>query len=185
MDADVPRLAELSQLCRENGAAFYVDEAHALGVFGPNGRGACAAAGVVPDVLVGTFGKSFGLAGAFVGGKEVVRKWLWNRARAFVFSTGMSPVLAAEARRRLPSIAEADAERTHLLSLADRLRSGLRALGCDARGEGPIVPWVLSDPAHAVRMPSMGEATSSKPFGRPLSPTERRVCGSPSPLGIV
>ena len=152
MDADLPQLSELSRLCQENGAALYVDEAHALGVFGPNGRGACAAQGVVPDVLVGTFGKSFGLAGAFVGGKAVVRQWLWNRARSFVFSTGMSPLLAAGASRRLPIIAKAERERTHLLALGERLRSGLRALGCDIRGEGPIVPWVISDPAHALRL---------------------------------
>ena len=152
MDADVPALAALSAVCAEAGAALYVDEAHSLGVFGPSGRGLCAAAGVVPDVLVGTFGKAFGLGGAFVAGRAILRKWLWNRARSFVFSTGLSPLLAAEARRRLPRIAAADRERTHLLALADRLRRGLVALGCDVRGVGPVVPWVLSDAAQAVAL---------------------------------
>ena len=60
MDADGPDLAALRHLCDTRGAALYVDEAHALGVLGPGGRGRCAEAGVTPDVLVGTLGKAFG-----------------------------------------------------------------------------------------------------------------------------
>src|ERR1019366_8591875 len=70
-----------------HGAALIVDEAHALGVLGPEGRGLCAAAGVQPDALVATFGKSFGAGGAFVAGCPSLVTWLWNRARSFVFST--------------------------------------------------------------------------------------------------
>jgi len=152
MDADVPALAQLAALCREAGASLYVDEAHALGVYGPGGRGLCAEAGFVPDVLMGAFGKAFGLGGAFVAGTEVVRSWLWNRSRSFVFSTGLSPLIAAEARRRLPRVMGAEAERAHVLRLASLLREGLRSLGCDARGQGPVVPWVLSEPAHTVAL---------------------------------
>ena len=84
-----------------------VDEAHALGVFGPEGRGLCAAAGVAPDVLVGTLGKALGAQGAFVCGRRVVRDWLWNRARSFVFSTGLSPALGAIAAERVRQIGRA------------------------------------------------------------------------------
>lgn len=152
MDADVPALAQLADLCARAGASLYVDDAHAVGVYGPEGRGLCAELGVVPDVLVGTLGKSFGLGGAFVGGRKVVREWLWNRSRSFVFSTGLSPILAAEGRVRLPRIRRADAERAHVLRIAGHLRDGLRSLGCDVRGQGPIIPWVLSDPGHAVAL---------------------------------
>jgi len=68
MDADSPDLRALRVACDEAGAGLIVDEAHALGVFGPEGRGLCAQEGVEPDVLVGTLGKAFGAGGAFVAG---------------------------------------------------------------------------------------------------------------------
>jgi 8-amino-7-oxononanoate synthase len=151
MDADVPNLRRLSDLSANAGASFYVDETHALGVFGPQGRGLCADAGAQPDVLVGTFGKAFGLGGAFVAGSATLRSWLWNRARSFVFSTGLSPALAAEASVRLPRIAKADAERHHVHRMADLLRDGLRAMGCHVGGTGPVVPWVMDAPERALR----------------------------------
>ncbi len=97
MDADSPDLGALRALCDRHGAALVVDEAHAVGVLGPGGAGLCAEQGVVPDALVGTFGKAFGAAGAFVAGCEALTRWLWNSARSFVISTGMSPVVAAAA----------------------------------------------------------------------------------------
>src|SRR6185436_14683444 len=94
-------LRSVRAICDAHGAAMIVDEAHALGVLGPGGRGRCAEAGVMPDVLVGTLGKAFGGQGAFVAGRTVLREWLWNRARSFVFSTGLAPVSAAAAVRSL------------------------------------------------------------------------------------
>jgi 8-amino-7-oxononanoate synthase len=88
MDGDSPDLPSLRTICDRRDAALIVDEAHALGVFGPRGTGLCAAAGVRPDVLVGTASKALGLQGAFVVGPRRLRLWLWNRARSFVFSTG-------------------------------------------------------------------------------------------------
>ena len=91
MDADGPDLASLRAACDCQGAALVLDEAHALGVFGPAGRGRAAEAGVEADVLIGTLGKAFGAAGAFVAGAAALTDWLWNRARSFVFSTGSQP----------------------------------------------------------------------------------------------
>jgi 8-amino-7-oxononanoate synthase len=91
MDADSPDLRALRALCDERGAVLIVDEAHALGVLGPDGRGLCPEQGVRADVVVGTFGKAFGASGAFVAGCPALTVWLWNRARPFVFSTGISP----------------------------------------------------------------------------------------------
>jgi 8-amino-7-oxononanoate synthase len=97
MDADAPDLVALRLVCDRHGAALLVDEAHALGILGPEGRGLCAAAGISADAVVGTFGKAFGAGGAFVAGCDALSRWLWNRARSFVFSTGLSPVVAAAA----------------------------------------------------------------------------------------
>lgn len=152
MDGDSPDLAQLRRLCDAAGAGLVVDEAHALGVFGPAGRGLCAAAGVTPDVLVGTLGKAFGASGAFVAGCRVLSDWLWNRARSHVFSTGMSPAVAAAARANFERALRDPSLRATAIALGDRLRDGLRALGADVRGHGPIVPWVLGTEAAALQV---------------------------------
>jgi 8-amino-7-oxononanoate synthase len=149
MDADAPDLRALRALCDDAGAALIVDEAHALGVLGPDGRGLCAEAGVRPDVLVGTFGKAFGAAGAFVAGSESLALWLWNRARSFVFSTGMSPVVARAALDGIRAARAEPARRARALAAAVKMRGGLRELGVDAWGFGHIVPWVVGSPERA------------------------------------
>jgi 8-amino-7-oxononanoate synthase len=150
MDADSPDLVRLRQLCDEHGAGLFVDEAHALGVFGPRGKGICAERGVVPDVLVGTLGKAFGASGAFVAGSEALTAWLWNRARSFVFSTGMSPATAEAALRSLRVIQGDESRHPRLHGNAERLRTGLNRLGLSPRGYGPIVPLVIGDTERAI-----------------------------------
>jgi 8-amino-7-oxononanoate synthase len=154
MDGDSPDLPALRALCDRHDAALVVDEAHALGVFGPRGAGLCAAAGVRPDVLVGTAGKSLGLQGAFVAGSQRLRLWLWNRARSFVFSTGVSPALAAALVRRVRRAAQDDTGRARLATGASRLREGLAALGVQIALEarGPILPWIVGAPEEALRL---------------------------------
>jgi 8-amino-7-oxononanoate synthase len=152
MDADSPDLPRLRGICEEHGAGLYVDEAHAVGVHGPEGRGLCAGAKVVPDVLVGTFGKAFGASGAFVAGADVLTRWLWNRARSFVFSTGMSPVVARAARTAIVHALEHPALRARVSEAADYLRDGLRRQGIHPWGRGHIIPWVVGDPRGAVRV---------------------------------
>lgn len=159
MDADGPDLAALRAICDARGAALYVDDAHALGVLGPEGRGLCAAAGVQPDVLVGTLGKSLGSQGAFVTGRAVLRDWLWNRARTFVFSTGLAPSAAAAALKNLELIVRDPALGRSVVLRAERLRAGLAdALSSAERGDlrllgfGHIVPLVVGDPQAAVAL---------------------------------
>jgi 8-amino-7-oxononanoate synthase len=150
MDADSPDLPELRDLCDRYCAALVVDEAHALGVLGPGGAGLCAGAGVVPDALVGTFGKSFGAAGAFVAGCAPLVTWLWNSARSFVFSTGMSPAVALAARAGIEAAAHEPQRRERALAMADRLRRGLTALGVAPLGYGHVIPWVVGEPKAAL-----------------------------------
>lgn len=160
MDADGPDLPALREVCDVHGAALLVDEAHALGVLGPGGRGRCAEAGVVPDILVGTLGKAFGAQGAFVAGRGVLRDWLWNRARSFVFSTGLAPSSAAAAMRSLGAILEHPELQRHVADSAARLREGLIGAGAvtepsstDAPhllGFGHVVPVVLGAPERAL-----------------------------------
>jgi 8-amino-7-oxononanoate synthase len=152
MDADGPDLAALRVLCDAHGAGLLVDEAHAMGILGPSGRGRCAEAGVMPDVLVGTLGKAFGGQGAFAAGRTVLRDWLWNRARSFVFSTGLAPVSAVSALRSLQEIIERPELAAHVAAMSARLRAGLAGAGARALGFGHVVPVLLGPPAPALRL---------------------------------
>jgi 8-amino-7-oxononanoate synthase len=168
MDADGPDVGALRQICDRRDATLVLDEAHALGVFGARGRGRAAEAGVHPDVLLGMFGKAFAGAGAFAAGDASLRRWLWNRARSFVFSTAPPSALVRSLRATLPRVIGADARRRQAFASADRLRRGLRDLGARVIGFGPVVPVVIGSSEDAVdcaaRMSALGIPT------RPVRP---------------
>jgi 8-amino-7-oxononanoate synthase len=152
MDADAPDLRSLRRICDAHGAALMVDEAHALGVLGPEGRGLCAEHQVHADIIVGTFGKAFGAAGAFVAGCPSLVTWLWNRARSFVFSTGLSPAVAAAAAEGIRAARERPELRERVLRATSLFRSRLVELGIEPRGFGHIIPWIIGDSRTALRM---------------------------------
>jgi 8-amino-7-oxononanoate synthase len=146
MDGDEAPLADLASLARDHDAGLMVDEAHALGVFGPEGRGLCAAEGVVPDVLIGTLGKSFGVSGAFAAGSADLVSFLKNRARSFVYSTAPPPPIARAALAAIPLVQRAEERRSALFGHAAHLRSGLRRLGFRVPdGNSPIIPVIIGE----------------------------------------
>jgi 8-amino-7-oxononanoate synthase len=145
MDGDLADVAALAALCRRYEAALVLDEAHAVGVLGPEGRGVAASVGIVPDVLIGTCGKALGTFGAFAASTRAVADLLWNRARPFVFSTGMPPALAAATLVSLEIVrgVEGDAKRRMLAAHARRFRELVQRAG-GAEGS-PIAPIVIGD----------------------------------------
>jgi 7-keto-8-aminopelargonate synthetase-like enzyme len=145
MDGDLADLPGLERLALEHDAVLYVDEAHALGVIGA-GRGACFAAGVRPDVLVGTLGKAVGVAGAFVAGSGALRDLLENRARSYVFSTAPPPGIALGVRAAVRVIRAADEARARVLTHAEKIRAHLRSTGWRVPdGETAVVPVLVGD----------------------------------------
>ena len=150
MDGDLAPLRALADLARRHDAWLYVDEAHSVGVRGPAGAGLCMELGVKPDVLLGTLGKAFGVAGAFVAGAPELREWLVNVARSFVFATGFPVALLPVIRAAVAAVAAADDRRNQLARHADRLRQALRELGLDVPGEAAIVPVVLGSNERAL-----------------------------------
>lgn len=152
MDGDGPDLRAVRAVCDRFGAGLVVDEAHALGVFGDEGRGRCHAAGVVPDILIGTLGKAVGVQGAFVAGSTELRTWLWNSARSFVFSTAMSPLLARVSLAAVRRVRRSDVLRDRVRSHSDRFRRALRdsSIAIPFGSFGPIVPVLLGDNQHAL-----------------------------------
>jgi 8-amino-7-oxononanoate synthase len=155
MDGDAAPLLALAEVARRADAVLVVDEAHALGVIGPGGRGLCAAAGVAADVVVGTLGKAFGAAGGFAAGELALRDILVNRARSFIYTTALAPPAAAAALAALRIIdgPEGDALRNALAERRADLAGRLTDAGLlSAPPPGAILPVVLGSDALAVRV---------------------------------
>ena len=153
MDGDLAPLVELSALAKRYDAGLVVDEAHALGVLGPSGRGLCAERGVTADVVVGTLGKSFGAQGAFAAGSDEVVELIRNRARSYIFSTAPAPLMGTVAVAALRLVQEADGLRATLRAHSTRLRDGLRRLDYRVpQGDGPIIPVMVGEPGPTMEL---------------------------------
>ncbi len=149
MDGDCAPLARLSAGAERHGAALIVDEAHAVGVFG-HGRGVCAREGVVPFLILGTLSKALGGQGGFVACSTAVRDLMVNRARTFIFTTGLAPASAASGNAALKLTAENPSMGETLLARTALFREALQARGIHAPGESQIVPVLLGDETRAL-----------------------------------
>ena len=154
MDGDRAPILEIVDLAKQFDAWTYVDDAHAVGVLGVDGRGSASAArrqGQI-DVTVGTLGKAFGAAGAFAYGSGTLIQYLVNRARSFIFSTAMMPAQAAAAREALRMIRFEPTHREKLLANAIRMTRMLHGAGIQALGGAGahIVPIMIGDAGTTV-----------------------------------
>ncbi len=145
MDGDVAPLRELRTLADRYDAFLLVDEAHALGVYG-EGRGLCAEVGIQPDVTIGTMSKALGSGGGFIASAAPLRELVLNRARSFIYTTGLSPLCAAAAAAALTRIAEQPRLGAALLARAAHLRASLAAAGVPTLpGGSQIIPVPIGD----------------------------------------
>ena len=155
MDGDLACVEQLVELAKRHEAMLMVDEAHALGVYGDDGRGVSCAKGVGDqvDIRVGTLSKSFGSHGGFVAGSSQLVDYLSNRARSYVFSTAGPETAAAVALAALRLIREQPDRRQHVLQLAARVRSGLIEQGWRVPHDGlHIIPVVIGDAADTIQL---------------------------------
>jgi 8-amino-7-oxononanoate synthase len=157
MDGDFAPLGAIVELARRFDAWAYVDDAHAVGVVGAGGRGTPAMLGLDGqiDVTVGTLGKAFGAAGAFVHGSATLVQYLVNRARSFIFSTAMLPAQAAAAELAVRIAAREPERRERVQRNIGQLREVLGALGVSslsATEATHIVPVVIGDDGRVVRI---------------------------------
>jgi 7-keto-8-aminopelargonate synthetase-like enzyme len=152
MSGDIARLPELMAVAEEFGAKFYVDEAHALGVMGPEGKGSAHHMQVADraDLMMGTFSKSFGCMGGFLAGDADVIKFVRHKARCFIFTASPTPAVAGGVLKALEIMRAEPWRREKLWENTCRMHGGFRELGFHiGTTETPIVPILIGDEQKA------------------------------------
>lgn len=147
MDGYLAKLGEIRALADRYDAVLMVDDCHATGFMGPQGRGTPAHAGVRADILTGTLGKALGGSiGGYIAGSQPVIDLLRQRARPYLFSNSLPPAIVAAGIEAIRLVEEGEDLRARLFDNASYWRAGLERLGFDLlRGEHPIIPVMLGE----------------------------------------
>ena len=188
MDGDIAPVAGIVDLAARYGALTYLDEVHAVGMYGPGGAGVAAREGLGDriDIVQGTLAKAYGVIGGYIAGSAAMVDAIRSHANAFIFTTAIPPAVAAAARASVRHLRESERERTALHANAARLRAALRAARIpflDAPSH--IVPVIVGD---AARCKALGDflmerhAIYAQPINYPTVPrgTERlRLTATP------
>jgi len=152
MDGDRAPLSDLVALADATESMLLLDEAHATGVYGPQGRGLAAQyEGRENIIALHTCGKALGAAGGLVTCARLYRDFLVNRARGFVYSTAPSPLMASVVRAALQLAAAADDRRARLMALVAHMEQRLRGDALWRASGSPIQPIILGSDARALR----------------------------------
>jgi glycine C-acetyltransferase len=156
MDGDMARLPQICDLAEKHDALVMVDDSHATGFVGPNGRGTPEHLGVLNrvDIITSTLGKALGgAAGGFTCASKEIVEYLRQRSRPYLFSNSLPPMIAMAALKAVELIAQSTDLRARLHANAQRLRSALEKAGFILRpGQHPILPVMLGDAALAGKM---------------------------------
>ncbi|WP_167133238.1 glycine C-acetyltransferase [Paramicrobacterium chengjingii] len=176
MDGSIAPLEGICDLAEKHGALVIVDDSHATGFIGENGRGTPELCGVENriDIYTGTFGKALGGAsGGYVSGHREVVKMLRQRSRPYLFSNSLAPSVVAGTLAALELVQDAGALRSQLKANAAEFRSLMTDAGFDlVPGEHPIIPVMLGDAKLAVDMAAHMNAAGIyvTPFSFPVVP---------------
>ena len=159
MDGDLADLPALAREAKAKGAWLMVDDAHGFGPLGANGGGIVEHFGLSQDdvpVLVGTLGKAFGTAGAFVAGSEELIESLIQFARPYIYTTSQPPALACATLKSLELLRSEHWRREHLKTLIRQFRQGAEQIGLELMDSfTPIQPIMIGDAGRAVRLSQM------------------------------
>jgi len=159
MDGDIADLPQLVQRARAKDAWVMVDDAHGFGTLGRHGGGVAEHFGLGLDdvpVLVGTLGKAFGTAGAFVAGSEELIETLVQFARPYIYTTSQPPALACATLKSLQLLRDEHWRREHLAALIGQFRAGAEAIGLELMDSlTPIQPILIGDAGRAMQLSRM------------------------------
>jgi len=150
MDGDLAPLPAIVDLKEKYGAILMIDEAHGSGIFGENGRGLAEFYQVADrvEIMMGTLGKAFGCSGAYVVGRKVLIDYLRNKARSFIFTTGLPPSVLASVQAALQVVQQEKWRRKEVLAKAAWVRRELSEAGFNLlNSQSQIIPILVGDNA--------------------------------------
>ena len=154
MDGDVAPLPEIARVAKKHDAMLMVDDAHATGVFGNEGKGLVAHYGLEGevDVLMGSLSKAVGSMGGFIAGSRQLIDYLKNKARPFLYTTALPPAVCAASLAGLSLIREESFRIGRLWENVAFSKSRLSALNCSVSGDSPIVPLIVGPAEDALAL---------------------------------
>jgi 5-aminolevulinate synthase len=151
MDGDIAPIAEILDVCEAHGAMSYIDEVHAVGLYGPRGGGVAEREGLMDRITVieGTLGKAFGVMGGYIAGSAAVCDFVRSFASGFIFTTALPPALAAGATASIRHLKNSNAEREAHRDRVATVRAKLKAAGIPMLDNpSHIIPVMVGDPKH-------------------------------------
>jgi len=149
MDGDIAPIAEILDVCEKHGAMSYIDEVHAVGMYGPRGGGVAEREGLMDRITLieGTLGKAFGVVGGYVTGSHALCDFIRSFASGFIFTTALPPSVAAAATASIRHLKQSSVERDMQKRQVARLRARLDAEGIPhVRNPSHIIPVMVKDP---------------------------------------
>ncbi len=155
MDGDCAPLDRIALLARSYDALLMLDDAHGTGVLGDNGRGAAEMFSVenMVDIHMGTLSKAIGVMGGFVAGSYLLREYLVNKARSFIYTTGLPPALCAASMESLSIIQSEPERRNRLRATSGLVRNELQRIGFTVPdGITPIIPVIIGDATKVMQV---------------------------------
>jgi len=149
MDGDIAPIKEILDVCEKHGAMSYIDEVHAVGLYGPRGGGVAEREGLMDRITVieGTLGKAFGVMGGYIAGSHAMCDFVRSFASGFIFTTALPPLIAAGAAASVRHLKASNVERTAHQERVAKVRRRLNAIGIPVMDNpSHIIPVMVGDP---------------------------------------
>jgi 5-aminolevulinate synthase len=189
MDGDIAPIREIVEVAEKYGAMTYLDEVHAVGLYGPRGGGVAEQEGLMDRITLieGTLGKAYGVVGGYITGSAALCDFIRSFASGFIFTTALPPAVAAAARTSIAHLKVSDEERMKQRAQVAKLRAGLDAAGIPhLMNDSHIVPVMIKDPVKTKMLSDylMDEwGVYVQPINYPTVPKgTERLRFTPSPL---